>query len=152
MAARIKKGDKVVVISGRDKGRSGEVIKVMPKEEPRAGARRQHGDAASEADGGGAGRARPQGSADPPVERRDRRSDRRQADARRLQDRSRTAARSASPSVRERLSMAEAKEAKPGKKAKAAEGAGSGRGAAEERCRTTSRGCRNIIATSWCRS
>jgi large subunit ribosomal protein L24 len=32
MAARIKKGDKVVVISGRDKGRSGEVIRVMPKE------------------------------------------------------------------------------------------------------------------------
>jgi large subunit ribosomal protein L24 len=33
MAARIKKGDKVVVITGRDKGRSGEVIRVMPKEE-----------------------------------------------------------------------------------------------------------------------
>jgi large subunit ribosomal protein L24 len=33
MAARIKKGDKVVVLSGRDKGRSGEVIQVMPKEE-----------------------------------------------------------------------------------------------------------------------
>jgi large subunit ribosomal protein L24 len=33
MAARIKKGDKVVVISGRDKGRSGEVVQVMPKEE-----------------------------------------------------------------------------------------------------------------------
>ena len=33
MAARIKKGDNVVVISGRDKGRSGEVIKVMPKEQ-----------------------------------------------------------------------------------------------------------------------
>ena len=33
MAARIRKGDKVVVISGRDKGRSGEVIKVLPKEE-----------------------------------------------------------------------------------------------------------------------
>jgi large subunit ribosomal protein L24 len=32
MAARIRKGDKVVVITGRDKGRSGEVIKVMPKE------------------------------------------------------------------------------------------------------------------------
>jgi large subunit ribosomal protein L24 len=32
MSARIKKGDKVVVISGRDKGRAGEVIKVMPKE------------------------------------------------------------------------------------------------------------------------
>jgi large subunit ribosomal protein L24 len=33
MAARIKKGDKVVVLSGKDKGRSGEVIKVMPIEE-----------------------------------------------------------------------------------------------------------------------
>jgi len=33
MAARIKKGDKVVVLSGRDKGRSGEVIKVMPSDE-----------------------------------------------------------------------------------------------------------------------
>ena len=33
MAARIKKGDKVVILSGRDKGRSGEVIKVMPAEE-----------------------------------------------------------------------------------------------------------------------
>jgi len=28
MAAKIRKGDKVVVISGRDKGRSGEVIEV----------------------------------------------------------------------------------------------------------------------------
>jgi large subunit ribosomal protein L24 len=33
MAAKIKKGDKVVVLAGRDKGRSGEVIKVMPTEE-----------------------------------------------------------------------------------------------------------------------
>ncbi len=33
MAAKIKKGDKVVVLAGRDKGRSGEVIQVMPKEE-----------------------------------------------------------------------------------------------------------------------
>jgi large subunit ribosomal protein L24 len=32
MAAKIKKGDKVVVITGRDKGRTGEVIKVMPKD------------------------------------------------------------------------------------------------------------------------
>ena len=32
MAAKIKKGDKVVVITGRDKGRAGEVIRVMPKE------------------------------------------------------------------------------------------------------------------------
>ncbi|MCP4074274.1 MAG: 50S ribosomal protein L24 [Hyphomicrobiales bacterium] len=29
---KIKKGDKVVVLVGKDKGRSGEVIKVMPKE------------------------------------------------------------------------------------------------------------------------
>ena len=32
MAAKIKKGDKVVVITGRDKGRSGEVVQVTPKE------------------------------------------------------------------------------------------------------------------------
>jgi large subunit ribosomal protein L24 len=30
MAAKIKKGDKVVVLTGRDKGRSGEVIEVRP--------------------------------------------------------------------------------------------------------------------------
>jgi len=32
MAAKIKRGDTVVVLSGRDKGRSGEVIRVMPTE------------------------------------------------------------------------------------------------------------------------
>jgi large subunit ribosomal protein L24 len=32
MAAKIKKGDKVVVLAGRDKGRSGEVLKVIPSE------------------------------------------------------------------------------------------------------------------------
>ena len=32
MAAKIKKGDKVVVLAGRDKGRSGEVVQVMPKD------------------------------------------------------------------------------------------------------------------------
>jgi large subunit ribosomal protein L24 len=31
MAAKIRKGDKVVVLSGRDRGRSGEVIEVDPK-------------------------------------------------------------------------------------------------------------------------
>jgi len=30
MAAKIRKGDKVVVLSGRDKGRSGEVFEVRP--------------------------------------------------------------------------------------------------------------------------
>jgi len=33
MAARIRKGDKVVVLTGRDKGRSGEVIQVMRDED-----------------------------------------------------------------------------------------------------------------------
>ena len=32
MAAKIRKGDKVVVLSGKDKGRTGEVTKAMPKE------------------------------------------------------------------------------------------------------------------------
>jgi large subunit ribosomal protein L24 len=32
MAAKIKKGDKVLVLAGRDKGRLGEVIQVLPKE------------------------------------------------------------------------------------------------------------------------
>ncbi len=32
MAAKIKKGDKVVVLTGRDAGRTGEVLQVMPKE------------------------------------------------------------------------------------------------------------------------
>jgi len=33
MAARIKKGDKVVVMSGRDRGRTGEVIEMRPRDE-----------------------------------------------------------------------------------------------------------------------
>ncbi|MCK0199015.1 50S ribosomal protein L24 [Ancylobacter sp. 6x-1] len=32
MAAKIKKGDKVVVLAGRDKGRTGEVFEVLPKD------------------------------------------------------------------------------------------------------------------------
>jgi large subunit ribosomal protein L24 len=32
MAAKIKKGDKVVVLTGRDKGKSGEVLEVRPDE------------------------------------------------------------------------------------------------------------------------
>jgi large subunit ribosomal protein L24 len=31
MAARIRKADKVVVIAGKDKGKTGEVIEVLPK-------------------------------------------------------------------------------------------------------------------------
>jgi large subunit ribosomal protein L24 len=32
MAAKIKKGDRVIVLAGRDKGRSGEVVRVQPNE------------------------------------------------------------------------------------------------------------------------
>ena len=33
MAAKIKKGDKVVILAGRDKGKTGEVVQMLPKEE-----------------------------------------------------------------------------------------------------------------------
>jgi large subunit ribosomal protein L24 len=33
MAAKIKKGDRVVVLTGKDKGRQGSVSKVLPKEQ-----------------------------------------------------------------------------------------------------------------------
>ena len=32
MAAKIKKGDQVILLAGKDKGRSGKVTKVLPKE------------------------------------------------------------------------------------------------------------------------
>jgi large subunit ribosomal protein L24 len=32
MAAKIKKGDRVVLLAGKDKGRSGQVAKVLPKD------------------------------------------------------------------------------------------------------------------------
>jgi large subunit ribosomal protein L24 len=32
MAAKIRKGDRVLVLTGRDKGRLGEVLQVLPKE------------------------------------------------------------------------------------------------------------------------
>jgi large subunit ribosomal protein L24 len=33
MAAKIKKGDKVVILTGKDKGKTGEVTQVLPKED-----------------------------------------------------------------------------------------------------------------------
>jgi large subunit ribosomal protein L24 len=33
MAAKIKKGDRVIVLAGKDKGRQGQVIRVLPKDE-----------------------------------------------------------------------------------------------------------------------
>ena len=32
MAAKIKKGDRVIVLTGKDKGRQGSVLKVLPKD------------------------------------------------------------------------------------------------------------------------
>ncbi len=33
MAAKIKKGDRVILLTGKDKGRTGQVTKVLPKED-----------------------------------------------------------------------------------------------------------------------
>jgi large subunit ribosomal protein L24 len=33
MAAKIKKGDRVILLTGKDKGKQGRVLKVMPKDE-----------------------------------------------------------------------------------------------------------------------
>ena len=33
MSAKIKKGDRVVILAGRDKGKQGDVLRVWPKEE-----------------------------------------------------------------------------------------------------------------------
>ncbi len=68
MAAKIKKGDKVVVLAGRDKGRSGEVMEVMPTEESGARPGHQHGEASHQAEPDGAGRHHLEGSPHPPVE------------------------------------------------------------------------------------
>ncbi len=32
MAAKLKKGDRVVVLTGKDKGKKGEIVRVMPKD------------------------------------------------------------------------------------------------------------------------
>ena len=51
MAAKIRKGDKVVVHHRPRQGRSGEVIEVRPRRRPRARARHPHGQAPPEAVG-----------------------------------------------------------------------------------------------------
>lgn len=33
MAAKLKKGDRVIVLAGKDKGKSGEIVQVLPAEE-----------------------------------------------------------------------------------------------------------------------
>ena len=86
MAAKIRKGDKVVVLTGRDKGRTGEVIEVRPDDE-RALVRgvnmvKRHQKQTAQQEGGIISKE----VSDPPVQYRARRSEGRQADARRLQD------------------------------------------------------------------
>ena len=82
---KIRKGDKVVVLAGKDKGRTGEVLAVMPKEDTRARARRQPGPRHQKQTAVPGGRDHHQGSADPAVEHRARRPQGWQADPRRLQ-------------------------------------------------------------------
>ena len=83
---KIKKGDNVVVISGRDKGKRGEVLRVFPDENrlivQGVHIARRHTRAAARR----AGRDRRQGADDPRLERRAYRPAIGQADADRLQN------------------------------------------------------------------
>ena len=86
MAAKIRKGDKVVVITGRDKGRTGEVIEVRPAQE-RALVRgihmvKRHQKQSATQEGGIVSKE----VLGAPVEPGAGRSEGRQADPRRLQD------------------------------------------------------------------
>ena len=85
MAAKIRKGDKVVVLTGRDKGRTGEVIEVHPAD-ARALVRgvnmvKRHQRQSAQQEGGIISKECNR----PPVEHRARRSQGRQADAGGLQ-------------------------------------------------------------------
>ena len=82
MAAKIKKGDKVVVMTGRDKGKTGEVRQGMPRMTTGDRGRRQSGAPSYAPDRADRGRHPDQGGADPPVKIGDRRSEVWQADAR----------------------------------------------------------------------
>ena len=91
MAAKIKKGDKVIVLAGRDKGRTGEVIEVRPAED-RALVRginmvKRHQRQTAQQEGGIISKE----SDDPSVQPGDGRSQGRQADPRRFQVRRRGA-------------------------------------------------------------
>ena len=86
-AAKIKKGDRVVVLSGKDKGKHGDVTQAMPKDGKVIVVGRQHRDAPPQAEPGQpAGRPRAHRSAAARFEGRDRGSEDGQADARPLRD------------------------------------------------------------------
>ena len=87
MAAKIRKGDKVVVLTGRDKGKTGEVLEVRPDDSRALVQGVNIGQAPPEADARRPGRRHHhQGNADPHVQYRACRSQGRQADPRRIQD------------------------------------------------------------------
>jgi large subunit ribosomal protein L24 len=70
MAAKIKKGDRVVLLAGKDKGRTGQVAKVFPKEERVLVVGPEHGPAPHQADPRrSAGRHQEQGSPGARLER-----------------------------------------------------------------------------------
>jgi large subunit ribosomal protein L14 len=73
MAARIRRATRVVVIAGKDKGQTGEVIASCPAENRAVVARRQRRPRHQRQTAAGPGRHRHQGDADPPFEHRDRR-------------------------------------------------------------------------------
>ena len=98
-AAKIKKGDQVIVLTGRDKGKKGEVFQVMPKE-ARALVRgvnvvRRHQRQTAAQEGGIISKEAPIHLSNLAL----RGSQGRQADARRLQAARRRHARCASPSA-----------------------------------------------------
>ena len=71
-AAKIRKGDKVVVLSGRDKGKTGEITAAMPKDGKVVVVGGEHRHPSQEGDPGkSAGRARAPRSADACLEGRD---------------------------------------------------------------------------------
>ena len=85
-AFKIKKGDNVVVLAGRDKGKRGEVIEMRPKEQ-RALVRGVNMVRRHQRQSASSGRRHHfEGRSDQPFQHRDRRPEGRQADPRRLQD------------------------------------------------------------------
>ena len=83
---KIRKGDKVVVIAGKDKGKQGEVLRVIPAENRAVVGGINTAKRHTTPDGGAGRRHHPQGHADPDFQPGAARSEGRQADPRRLQD------------------------------------------------------------------
>ena len=70
MAAKLKKGDRVVVLAGKDKGREGEISQVLPKQGKAVINGLKHRHPAPATDPDRSGRPPAQGNADRPFEPR----------------------------------------------------------------------------------